>query len=99
MMQPAPCHQIGTDPNHCAAALYEWRIYGNGYLFGRWWSGWRIAGSELVSPDGQRINPQRLRGLLFQQDAQARIAKAMALRKLTGSVSILPARERFDGAA
>lgn len=35
-MNPAPCHQIGQTMNRCAAALYEWRIYGNGPLHGRW---------------------------------------------------------------
>lgn len=95
-MNPVPCHQIGQDMNRCAAALYEWRIYGNGPLHGRWWSGWRIAGRELVSPDGQRISPERLRGLLFRESSEARIAKAKMLDR-TGEV--IPARERFAGLA
>lgn len=97
-MTPAPCHQIGTKPNRCAAALYEWRIYGNGPLHGRWWSGWRIADRELVSPDGQRISPERLRGLLFRQDGENRIAAARK-RKGRQHPAIIPARERFDGHA
>lgn len=97
-MNPVPCHQIGQQMNRCAAAVYDWRVYGNGPLHGRWWSGWRIAGRELVSPDGQRISPERLRGLLFLQDAQRRIAKAIAPSE-KGQVLALPARERFEGQA
>ena len=95
-MNPVPCHQIGTQPNRCATALYEWRVYGNGPLHGRWWAGWRIAGRELVSPDGQRISPERLRGLLFREASEARIAKAK-MHDRTGEV--IPARERFAGLA
>lgn len=96
MMHPAPCHQIGTNPNRCATALYEWRVYGNGYLFGRWWSGWRIADRELVSPDGQRISPERLRGLLFRAAGEARIARAKSRQ---AQMTVIPARERFAGSA
>jgi len=60
------------------------------------WAGWRLAGRDLVSPDGDRINPQRLRGLLFRQDAEARVAKA---RAINGQPLVLPARERFAGYA
>lgn len=95
----APCHKTGKTPNRCAAARYEWHIYGNGPLYGRWWSGWRIAGRELVSPDGQRVSPERLRGLLFRQDAELRIVKARAASKPSCKVLALPARERFDGYA
>ncbi|MDR2872071.1 MAG: phage protein [Xanthomonadaceae bacterium] len=34
------------------------------------WSGWRLAGRDLISPHGERINRQRLEGLLWRADAQ-----------------------------
>ncbi len=36
------------------------------------WAGWRMAGRELVAPDGMRISPERLRGLAWQQQALSR---------------------------
>src|SRR5690606_15464921 len=34
------------------------------------WQGWRICGRCLVSPDGERISPERLRGLAWSMDAE-----------------------------
>ncbi len=42
------------------------------------WSGWRMAGRDLVSPDGDRIAPARLQGLLWRQRAEARRDAARA---------------------
>ena len=42
------------------------------------WSGWRMAGRELVSPEGDRITPERLQGLLWRQAAEARRDAAQA---------------------
>jgi hypothetical protein len=39
------------------------------------WAGWRLRGRELVSPDGQRICPQRLLGLLWREESERRLAK------------------------
>lgn len=40
------------------------------------WAGWRLRGRWLISPDGQRINPLRLRGILFREDGENRVSKA-----------------------
>lgn len=31
------------------------------------WLGWRLRGRFLISPDGDRITPERLRGFLFTE--------------------------------
>lgn len=90
-----PCHKIGKNPPPCALAHYRRVIENHVGLHGPW-AGWRLAGRDLVSPEGDRINPQRLRGLLFRQDAEARIAKARATNV---QPIVLPARERFSGLA
>lgn len=40
------------------------------------WAGWRFtaAGTQLVSPDGDRVSPERLRRLLWRQAQEARAA-------------------------
>jgi hypothetical protein len=50
--------------------LYTWHIEGRGWLTGAW-RGWRIVGTALVSPDRQKITPDRLR-LLLSFEAHAR---------------------------
>ena len=47
-------------------------------LYGRW-NGWRMAGRELVSPDGTRFTPERLRGLAWQQETSTRLNSSRAL--------------------
>lgn len=44
-------------------------------------AGWRVSGRYLVSPDGQRITPERLRGLLFRDELELRRAGYAARRK------------------
>lgn len=60
------------------------------------WAGWRLAGRDLVAPDRQRISPERLRGLLWREESEARRDRARA-RKIEPKV--IPARERFCGYA
>jgi len=54
------------------------------------WQGWRIRGRCLVSPDGDRISPERLRGLAWRMEAEARRdqarAKRIAAERATGPV-------------
>lgn len=38
------------------------------------WYGWRLRGRHLVSPDGQRITAERLRGLLWRDTSELRLA-------------------------
>lgn len=61
----------------CNAADFDWLVYGNGPLHGHW-QGWRIAGRCLVAPDGGRIPAERVRGLIFRQEAEERLARARA---------------------
>lgn len=61
-----PCLVSGAEFNNCAKALYAWRVNALGEMPGEW-AGWRLAGRYLVSPDGDRISPRRLRGILFAE--------------------------------
>lgn len=77
MSNIAPCHVIGTKPNACALAVHNLRTYGKADLGGPW-AGWRLAGRDLVTPDGLRIPPERVRGLAWRQDSEARLERARA---------------------
>jgi hypothetical protein len=79
MPNTPPCHQPGAKPNSCYQAMFEWTVHGVGPLYGPW-SGWRLAGRNLVTPDGLRLSPERVRGLAFRQDAEARLAAVRARR-------------------
>lgn len=79
------------------------------------WNGWRFAGRFLVSPDGDRMTPERLRGLCWRDQLELRRAgyntrrqaergtPAKALRSgrrvCMAAIVRLPARERFAGCA
>lgn len=72
------------------------------------WPGWRFSGDKLVSPDGDRITPERLRGLLWRQASEARLSRLQARRQKrvnSGLVTILRIRnddwhrERFGSVA
>ena len=50
------------------------------------WRGWRLAGRDLVSPEGTRLTPKRLEGLVFRLEAEERLQRARernASRKAT----------------
>ena len=69
-----PCWPEGRPcPNACARAQHERIVHNRHELHGPW-HGWRFAGRELVSPDGDRINAERLRGLLFAESLRRRYA-------------------------
>lgn len=38
------------------------------------WQGWRLKGRHLVSPDRQQITQERLRGLLWRDEMELRLA-------------------------
>jgi len=42
------------------------------------WAGWRLAGRDLVSPDGTRMSPERVRGLAWRQESEDRLARSRA---------------------
>lgn len=81
MTHRPPCWPVGQPcPNPCAAAHYERLIYNRQHLGGPW-AGWRMAGRELVSPDGDRISPERMRGLLWRQAHEKRRDAAKSRRE------------------
>ncbi|WP_196480844.1 DUF3653 domain-containing protein [Xanthomonas translucens] len=64
------------------------------YLSGRF-TGWRVAGNYLVSPDGDRMTPERLKGLAWRDHMEmlragyASRRKAEAGRKRAGQQSMV----------
>lgn len=98
--EPRPCHTVDCQPNACAASHYQ-RIVSNQVALHGPWAGWRLAGRDVVAPDRQRINPERLRGLLMRQAMEERLSNAKVRRqqKDLASVVTLPAREPFAGLA
>ena len=78
-MRP-PCWPDGKPcPNTCAGDLHR-RIVDNHVDLTGPWTGWRLRGRDLVSPAGDRITPERIRGLMFRQQAEDRLAAARARR-------------------
>lgn len=93
-----PCWPEGQScPNACAHQLLERTVYNKTPLHGHW-AGWRMAGRCLVSPDGDRISPERLRGILFAEAAWKRLVGYKPAAPL-GTIVRLPERERFEGCA
>lgn len=45
------------------------------------WYGWRLKGRHLVSPDGDRLTPERLRGLIYRDLQELRLAGFASRRK------------------
>lgn len=86
---------------HCKAETdvshYRRVVENHTPLYGPW-EGWRMAGRELITPDRERISPERLRGLLFRE-ANRRALKRQQLTSSPAVVFTLPARERFAGYA
>jgi len=57
-MNRPPCFaRLGV--TDCLRRQHDWIVSGNGPLFGQW-TGWRIAGDQLVTPDQQRIRLGRV---------------------------------------
>jgi hypothetical protein len=85
---------------HCHAehsqAHHERVVHNRMPLFGSW-SGWRMAGRELVSTDGDRIMARRLAGILWAERSRQRILKTLPPRP--PAVVVLPARESFNDIA
>lgn len=76
-----PCWAAGqTVPNPCAAAHWERVVRNHTDLTGDWY-GWKMRGKELVSPDGQRISPERMKGILWRLQAEERLARAKRIRE------------------
>lgn len=73
-MQP-PCIKPRASVNPCARRLYAEKVLGHVDLSADW-AGWRLRGRWLISPEGDRINPLRLRGLMFREANEQRRHKA-----------------------
>lgn len=74
MMERPPCWPEGQRcPNDCAKQLHDRVIHNQTSLWGDW-AGFRMAGRELVAPDGQRISVQRMKGLLWRDSMELRRA-------------------------
>lgn len=82
-MNRPPCFEaLGiTD---CLRRQHDWLILGNGPLHGAW-TGWRVAGAELVGPNRERIHMNRVIAVI-RLDAAARQPGRTA--------AIVPFRER-----
>lgn len=76
-MDVPPCFVPGQPLNPCARQLYAWEVNGKGWLPADW-AGWRLAGRYLVSPDGDRVSVERLRGLLFAETYRRKLDKQKA---------------------
>lgn len=83
---------------HCKAesprAHYARIVENKTGLYGPW-TGWRMAGRFLIAPSGQRITPERLRGMLWEEKARA----VQILRSPASQRTVIPARELFGGQA
>ena len=64
-MDRPPCWPKGCPcPNPCAAALYRRVIWNETPLAGPW-TGWRMAGVRLVSPQREWTTPRELDRFLY----------------------------------
>lgn len=50
------------------------------------WHGWRLRGRQLVSADGQRMTVERLRGLMWRDAMELRLAGYVSRRKAEDAV-------------
>jgi hypothetical protein len=80
------CQAEHTEAHHARIVHNQTELYGP-------WSGWRMAGRDLVSPTGDRINPRRLAGIMWAEDAGDRHATSAEMirrqrLRLAGSVNI-----------
>ena len=79
-----PCWPPDTPcPNHCAQAHADHILRNHVELSGPW-AGWRLAGRDLVSPEGVRIPERRLRGLLWREEAELRREQARQRKAKSG---------------
>lgn len=81
-----PCWSEGQQcPNDCAAALLQQQAHNHFNLTGPWF-GWRVRGRDLVGPGGERVSPERLRGLLWREAAADQVNAARSRREAARAV-------------
>ncbi len=71
MEKKLTCLESGNGMNRCAREVHDWHVHGTGPLYGAF-AGWRIAGDELVSPNGDRMRARRLEWLMREEWQQRR---------------------------
>lgn len=76
-MKPVPpCWpEDRTKPNPCALAHYARVVNGHNDLTADW-LGWKQRGHWLVSPAGDRISPERMKGVLWRLQQEERLTAA-----------------------
>jgi hypothetical protein len=57
------------------------------------WYGWRLRGRLLVSADGQRMTPERLRGLMWRDKMELRRAGFASRRKAEEAARVANRRQ------
>lgn len=78
MIVRPPCSPSDrSQPNPCAQAHYDRVVHGNHSFTGEW-LGWKQRGRWLVSPNGDRISPERMKGILWRLQAEERRDSAKA---------------------
>ena len=70
-MDVPPCIRVGEALNDCARRVYARAVTCHDDLTAEW-SGWKLRGRVLISPEGDRITPARLRGMLFVESLRGR---------------------------
>lgn len=76
-MERPPCWPEGRPcPNPCAAANYQRQVYNHTPLHGPW-TGWRMAGQRLISPDREWIAPHTLDRLMYRETVLFRYDRPM----------------------
>ena len=107
-----PCWHLDITngrPNPCKLAHAEHVLRNHVQLHGPW-AGWRLAGRDLVSPEGVRLSAGRVRGYAWREEAEQRLERVRARNKarkagLRGEVTVIrmPLRdwhaERFGSRA
>lgn len=68
------CHTEHPEGHYERVVLNKTPLYGP-------WQGWRMAGRDLVAPDGCRYTPERLRGLAWRMEQSQRLNRAAMTRK------------------
>ena len=83
---------------HCkdeSTRAHYLRVVENKHALHGPWEGWRMSGRFLIAPNGNRITPERLAGIQWEE--RTRVSKNM--RASRPGAAVIPARERFDGRA
>lgn len=74
MPRKAKTHET---PSQEDAMQFMYQVLVNGQLdMQNEWKGWKLRGPYLVAPNGDRIMPQRLLGLLYVEKLQKRVLAA-----------------------